>query len=72
MPWPTQHFTEASSINFRRSLTFGMGAIATTMKLTLQKRGLGHFRLFSTQGRKLDLAYYQAGDRFLSSPRKEH
>ena len=49
-----------------------MGAIATTMKLTLQKRGLGHFRLFSTQGRKLDLAYYQAGDRLLSSPQKEH
>jgi len=38
-----------------------MGVVAITVKLVLQKWGLRQFRLFSTQGHKLDLAYYRAG-----------
>jgi glycosyltransferase involved in cell wall biosynthesis len=69
---PTKYFPEASSINFRRSLTYGMGVVATTVKVTLQKRGLGHFRLFSAQGRKLDLTYYQGVASPPSSPQRQH
>ena len=68
---PTKYFPEASSINFRRSLAYGMGVLATTVKVTLQKWGLGHFRLFSAQGRKLDLAYYDAGVHPPSKPQIE-
>jgi glycosyltransferase involved in cell wall biosynthesis len=57
---PTKYFPEASSINFRRSVTYGIGVVAVTLKIALQKRGLAHFRMFSQQGRKLDLGYYQA------------
>ncbi len=55
---PTKYFEEASSINFRRSVKYGLGVIATTLKFALQRRGLARFRIFSSQGRKLDLDYY--------------
>lgn len=57
---PTNYFPEASSINFRRSVGYGLGVLATTMKLTLQRLGLARFRLFSPTGRKLDMRYYSA------------
>ncbi len=56
---PTKYFPEASSINFRRSVTYGLGVISTTLKFALEKWGLGHFRLFSRQGHKLSLGYYE-------------
>jgi len=55
---PTKYFEGASSINFRRSVKYGLGVIATTLRFALQRMGLGHFRIFSSQGRKLDLDYY--------------
>ena len=55
---PTKYFEGASSINFRRSVKYGLGVIATTLKFAMQRMGLGHFRIFSSQGRKLDLDYY--------------
>jgi len=57
---PTKYFPEASSINFRRSVTYGIGVVATTLKCALQKRGWARFRIFSPEGRKLDFAYYHA------------
>jgi glycosyltransferase involved in cell wall biosynthesis len=57
---PTKYFEEASSINFRRSVTYGLGVLATTMQFALQKWGLGHFRIFSEKGRKLE-SYYVRG-----------
>lgn len=59
---PTKYFEEASSINLRRSVTYGFGVLATTLKLLLQRMGLAHFRLFSPTGRKLELGYYQQRD----------
>jgi hypothetical protein len=56
---PTKYFEEASSINFRRSVRYGFGVLATTVRLWLQRLGLVHLRLFSPSGRKLDLSYYQ-------------
>jgi glycosyltransferase involved in cell wall biosynthesis len=56
---PTKYFPEASSINFRRSVRYGLGVLATTLKFGLQKLGVAHFRLFNEDARKLDLAYYR-------------
>jgi len=55
---PTKYFKEASSINFRRSVTYGFGVLATTLKCRLQKMGLARLRLFSATGRKLNSDYY--------------
>jgi glycosyltransferase involved in cell wall biosynthesis len=54
---PTKYFEEASSINFRRSVTYGLGVIATTLQFVLQKAGLAHFRIFNGKGRKLEPGY---------------
>jgi glycosyltransferase involved in cell wall biosynthesis len=55
---PTKYFAEASSINFRRSVKYGLGVLATTVQFALQKWGLARLSRFSAQGRKLDLGYY--------------
>ncbi len=54
---PTKYFKEASSINFGRSMTYGLGVIRTTLQFGLQKAGVGHFRIFSATGRKLEPGY---------------
>jgi len=51
---PTKYFAEASSINFSRSVKYGLGVVATTLKFAMQKIGLAHFRIFSSRGRKLE------------------
>jgi glycosyltransferase involved in cell wall biosynthesis len=51
---PTKYFEEASSINFRRSVQYGFGVLATTLQFALQKWGLSHSPLFSANGRKLE------------------
>src|SRR6266403_5337316 len=61
---PTKYFEEASSIHFRRRVTYGLGVMGTTLRFALQKFGLAHFRIFSPKGRKLDAGkagYYAAG-----------
>ena len=50
---PTRYFEEASSINFSRSVTYGLGVVATSVRFFLEKRGLGQYRIFSPQGRGL-------------------
>jgi glycosyltransferase involved in cell wall biosynthesis len=57
---PTRYFDEASSINFMRSVHYGFGVLGTTLKCWLQRLGIGHFRLFSTAGRKLLFNYYSS------------
>jgi glycosyltransferase involved in cell wall biosynthesis len=61
---PTKYFPEASSINFRRSVKYGLGVLATTMQFALQKWGLGRFRIFAEDGRRLEpgaAPYYARG-----------
>ncbi len=61
---PTKYFDEASSINFRRSVTYGLGVLATTLQFALQKMGVAHFRIFSSNGRRVGpgyAAYYSSG-----------
>src|SRR5271157_1708675 len=52
---PTKYFEEASSINFRRSVKYGLGVLLTSLQFTLTKLGLLHPPRFSAQGKKLDL-----------------
>jgi len=59
---PTKYFAEASSINFRRSVQYGLGVLLTSMQFRLQKIGLAQFRIFNRKGRCLepgpDARYY--------------
>ncbi|MFH0757691.1 MAG: glycosyltransferase family 2 protein [Bacteroidota bacterium] len=43
---PTKYFSEASSINLRRSIKYGFGVILTTVQYFLQRTGLFKFKLF--------------------------
>jgi len=43
---PTMYFEEASSINFRRSVIYGLGVLLTTIKYFIDKGGIYHFSLF--------------------------
>src|SRR3954451_9373035 len=58
---PTKYFPEASSINFRRSVKYGLEVLSTTLQFAFQQIGLIHLPRFSEKGRKLeagDEAYY--------------
>jgi glycosyltransferase involved in cell wall biosynthesis len=43
---PTKYFDDASSINFRRSVKYGLGVLGTALKYFLQKRGMSKYDLF--------------------------
>jgi hypothetical protein len=61
---PTKYFPEASSINFRRSVKYGFGVLATTLRFALQKWGWMNSRIFNAAGRKLEPGasdYYNRG-----------
>src|SRR5271165_107035 len=61
---PTKYFKEASSINFRRSVKYGLGVLATTLEFALERAGIGHRAIFSKTGRTLEAKsenYYELG-----------
>ncbi|GAB4295956.1 MAG: glycosyltransferase family 2 protein [Marinilabiliales bacterium] len=43
---PTKYFKEASSINFRRSVKYGLGVIGTSFKYIFQKTGIAKYPIF--------------------------
>jgi glycosyltransferase involved in cell wall biosynthesis len=55
---PTKYFAEASSIGFWRSVEYGLGVLATSIKFILQKLGLLRFDLFSSTHGMLEKDYY--------------
>jgi glycosyltransferase involved in cell wall biosynthesis len=55
---PTKYFKEASSINFRRSVKYGLGVLATTISFAAHKWGIRHSRRFAATGRKVTQDYY--------------
>lgn len=59
---PTKYFDDASSINFRRSSIYGIGVLATSVALGLQRAGLRRDRIFSRRGKKLSVAEEKAPD----------
>jgi glycosyltransferase involved in cell wall biosynthesis len=44
---PTKYFAEASSINFSRSLKYGLGCMRTSIQFRLSKMGLLHSPIFT-------------------------
>ncbi len=46
---PTKYFPEASSINFRRSCTYGLGVLRTSVEYRLARWGLRSSALFGTE-----------------------
>ncbi len=46
---PTRYFAEASSINFSRSVKYGIGVLLTSIKFRLHKTGLVRFGMFSRE-----------------------
>jgi len=44
---PTKYFTDASSINFKRSAKYGLGVIATSFKYRFQKMGIAKYSIFN-------------------------
>jgi glycosyltransferase involved in cell wall biosynthesis len=45
---PTKYFDDASSINFRRSVKYGLGVLKVSLMYFFQKTGMGRFRIFSS------------------------
>ncbi|MGB0166986.1 MAG: glycosyltransferase family 2 protein [Luteibaculum sp.] len=43
---PTKYFEEASSINFSRSVTYGLGVLKTSLMHRLQMWGLANFKIY--------------------------
>ncbi|NCO55531.1 MAG: glycosyltransferase family 2 protein [Bacteroidetes bacterium] len=44
---PTKYFTDASSINFKRSAKYGLGVLATSFKYRFQKMGIAKYSIFN-------------------------
>lgn len=44
---PTKYFKEASSINFKRSVIYGVGVLRVSLQYFLQRTGIRHFPLFT-------------------------
>ena len=53
---PTRYMAEASSINFRRSVKYGFGVLATSINYRLNRWNIRRSSIFSDKGRKIDLS----------------
>jgi len=55
---PTKYFEEASSINFKRSVEYGLGVLGTTLSFVGHKLGIIHLPRFDSNGRKVGETLY--------------
>lgn len=46
---PTKYFAEASSINFSRSVKYGIGVLSTSIRHYLQRNGFAKFKIYDLQ-----------------------
>jgi len=60
---PARYFEQASSINFRRSVKYGFGVLATALQYRLARWGLVHPRRHSPEGQRLGPASGAPGAR---------
>jgi glycosyltransferase involved in cell wall biosynthesis len=67
---PTKYFKEASSINFRRSVTYGLGVLRTTLDFFAHRIGLRKHPRFGTRGRRVQLQYYATNTDPQDTPHK--
>jgi len=56
---PTRYFEEASSINFSRSVRYGLGVLATSLKFRLDRMKLVRNKIFRPHDQKLLPDYYR-------------
>jgi len=50
---PTKYFPEASSINFRRSMIYGLGVLKSSIDFRLQRMGIAQYAIFSDEDGRL-------------------
>jgi glycosyltransferase involved in cell wall biosynthesis len=55
---PTKYFEDASSINFKRSVKYGFGVLATTFSFVANRMGIVRVARFGPSGRKVSQQYY--------------
>ena len=60
---PTKYFEEASSINFKRSVEYGLGVLATTASFVAHRMGMTRAVRFSQSGRKVTRECYSGIER---------
>lgn len=61
---PTKYFPEASSINFRRSVAYGLGVLGTSLLFLLWRLGFAKPRIFSDSPTlRIDHEYYASASR---------
>jgi hypothetical protein len=60
---PTKYFEEASSINFKRSVQYGLGVLATTAGFVAHKWGILRRPRYDASGRKVTQQYYSHSER---------
>ena len=59
---PCAYFDEASSIDFRRSVTYGLGVLETSLRFFAQRRGWATHPIFDLEGgRRLEIETAPAG-----------
>jgi len=56
---PAKYFEAASSINFHRSVVYGVGVVRTSLQYRFAKWGVGSHRVFSADGARLQPASTQ-------------
>ena len=56
---PTRYMEEASSINFSRSVRYGLGVLAVTAKFVAQRLGAVRLPLFSSSGRRIKVSEHE-------------
>jgi glycosyltransferase involved in cell wall biosynthesis len=59
---PTKYFAEASSINFKRSVQYGIGVLKTTASFVAHRTGIRRIPLFEGTGRKVAQKYYSKAE----------
>jgi glycosyltransferase involved in cell wall biosynthesis len=55
---PTKYFKEASSINFKRSVKYGLGVLQTTLSFAAHRWGILRVPRYGSSGRKVTQRYY--------------
>jgi len=50
---PTRYDIDSSSINFKRSISYGLGVLHTSLKFVVQKAGFKRYPIFERTGRHL-------------------
>jgi glycosyltransferase involved in cell wall biosynthesis len=60
---PTKYFEEASSINFKRSVEYGLGVLSTTVSFVAHKWGLHRISRFDPEGKKIRNYYSPVAQR---------